>query len=64
MLDKLKGYRTYFCAIVIAIATALQYLGYITEAQFQAIVGFVGAGAIYFGRAALKDASNPVGKNE
>lgn len=64
MLEFLKGKRTYFFAVVAALATAAKYLGYITEDQLQAIMGFTGAGAAMSLRAALKDATNPVGKNE
>lgn len=64
MLDFIRGKKTYFFAVVAALATAAKYLGYITEDQFQAIMGLTGAGAAISLRSALKDAVNPVGKNE
>lgn len=48
----LKGYRTYICCAVIAIASAVKYLGYITPDQYDAIIGFVGAGGLAALRAA------------
>lgn len=60
----MKGYKTYIFAAVAAIATAAHYLGYLTSEQYQAIMGFSGAGAAVSLRTALKDATNPVGKNE
>lgn len=64
MLELIKGKKTYFFAVIAALATAAKYLGYITEDQLQAIMGLTGAGAAISLRSALKDAINPVGKNE
>lgn len=60
----LKGYKTYICAAVAALATAAHYLGYITAEQYQTVLALTGAGAAMSLRSALKDATSPVGKNE
>lgn len=54
MLNFLSGKRTYFIAAGIAVATAAKYLGYITDTQYEAIVGFLGAGSLATMRMALK----------
>lgn len=60
----LSGYKTYLFAAVVAIASAAKYLGYLTEELYQAIVGLAGSGAAISLRSALKNAADPVGKNE
>lgn len=60
----LSGYKTYIFAAVVAIASAAKYLGYITEELYQAVVGIAGSGAAISLRSALKNAADPVGKNE
>lgn len=60
----LSGYKTYIFAAVVAIASAAKYLGYITEELYQAIIGIAGSGAAITLRSALKNAVDPVGKNE
>ena len=54
MLNFLKGYRTYGCAFLIAGATAAHSLGYLNSGQYDAIVGFLGAGGLAALRAAAK----------
>lgn len=60
----LKGYKTYICAGIAALATAAHYLGYITAEQYQNILVLTGTGAAFSLRSALKDATGPAGKNE
>ncbi len=45
-MDKLKGKKTYIIAAVMAIATALQYLGMIDTAVYQSIMTMLGVGGI------------------
>lgn len=63
-MNVLSGWKTYILAAVIAIASAAKYLGYITEELYQAVVGIAGSGAAITLRSALKNAADPVGKNE
>lgn len=51
-MNVLSGYKTYLCAVGIGVATAAKALGYLDEATYQAIVGFLGAGGLAALRAA------------
>lgn len=54
MLKFLAGKRTYLIAAGIALATAAQYLGYVNQEQYEAILGFLGAGGLATMRMAIK----------
>ncbi len=60
----LSGYKTYIFAAIVGIASVAKYLGYITEELYQGVVGIAGSGAAITLRSALKNAADPVGKNE
>lgn len=52
MLKFLQGKRTYLVALAVAAVTVANYLGYLTQAQHDTILGLLGAG----GLAALRSA--------
>ena len=54
MLNNLKGYRTYIVAALMGIATAAEYMRYITPDDYMAIMTMLGAGGIAAFRAGMK----------
>jgi len=54
MLDKIKGYKTYGFALILAGATAAHYLGFINDQIYQAIVGIASGGGLASLRSAIK----------
>lgn len=53
-LSELNGRKTYIVAGVIAGATFAKIIGWITEEEYQAFVGFLGAIGLYTLRSAVR----------
>lgn len=49
----MKGYRTYIIAVLIGVASAAKYLGYLDETTFQMITGLLVGGGFATLRAAV-----------
>ena len=45
-MKKLDGYKTYITAVLIGVASAVHYLGYIDTQAYVAILGILGAGGL------------------
>jgi len=53
-LSYIDGNKTYIVAILVAGATFSKIVGWITETEFQAILGFLGAIGLYTVRDAVR----------
>lgn len=49
----LKNYKTYLCALGIAVVSGVHYLGYINDDIFKAALGVLSAGSIAALRSAI-----------
>lgn len=54
LYEELEGKRTYLVAGIIAGATFAKLIGWITEEEYQAFVGFLGAIGLYTLRSAVR----------
>ncbi len=53
-MSRFNGYKTYIVAVLIALASALHYLGYVDTEAYALILGVLGAGSIGTIRHAIK----------
>jgi hypothetical protein len=53
LLQQLEGKKSYILAGVIAIATFAKLVGWISDSEFQTLIGFLGAGSIVTIRSAI-----------
>jgi hypothetical protein len=52
-MNSMPGYKTYIIAALIAVATAANYLGYLSNEAYQTILALLGAGGLATMRASV-----------
>lgn len=52
-MESIKGYKTYFLAVMVILATVAKVLGFIDDSMYQTLVAILGAGAVSTLRASV-----------